>query len=202
MAMGKSKLSKTFIWILMGLLFIGLAGFGATNLSGNARSVATVGEKDVSTDAYVRAFAEQVHVPYADYNAMHLPDGVSARDMAALGCRFMTAFHALTARGEVGAGDWVAVHGCGGVGLSTVHIADALGARVVAVEPQPLLMRTLQRRYGRHRVHHFERPCQRYVRRVHCPRGAALREPPREDQRDHEGEADADALRYGEAACS
>jgi len=80
------------------------------------------------------AFAEQVHVPDADYNIMTLPDGVSARDMAALGCRFMTAFHALTARGDVGAGDWVAVHGCGGVGLSTVHIADALGARVVAVD--------------------------------------------------------------------
>ncbi|WP_248896864.1 zinc-dependent alcohol dehydrogenase family protein [Haloplanus halobius] len=80
------------------------------------------------------AFAEEVHVPHADYNAMALPDSVSARDMAALGCRFMTAFHALTARGEVGAGDWVAVHGCGGVGLSTVHIADALGARVVAVD--------------------------------------------------------------------
>ncbi|MFB6108653.1 MAG: zinc-dependent alcohol dehydrogenase family protein [Haloplanus sp.] len=80
------------------------------------------------------AFAERVHVPYADYNAMALPDGVSARDMAALGCRFMTAFHALTHRGDVGAGDWVAVHGCGGVGLSTVHIADALGARVVAVD--------------------------------------------------------------------
>jgi alcohol dehydrogenase len=80
------------------------------------------------------AFAEEVHVPHADYNAMHLPDGVAARDMAALGCRFMTAFHALTARGEVGGGDWVAVHGCGGVGLSTVHIADALGARVVAVD--------------------------------------------------------------------
>ncbi|WP_299333817.1 zinc-dependent alcohol dehydrogenase family protein [Haloplanus sp.] len=80
------------------------------------------------------AFAETVHVPHADYNAMHLPDGVAARDMAALGCRFMTAFHALTARGDVGGGDWVAVHGCGGVGLSAVHVADALGARVVAVD--------------------------------------------------------------------
>ena len=87
------------------------------------------------------AFAEQVHVPDADYNAMQLPDGVSARDMAALGCRFMTAFHALTARGDVGAGDWVAVHGCGGVGLSTVHIADALGARVVAVDIRDLVTR-------------------------------------------------------------
>jgi alcohol dehydrogenase len=80
------------------------------------------------------AFAEEVHVPHADYNVMGLPDGVAARDMAALGCRFMTAFHALTARGGVGGGDWVAVHGCGGVGLSAVHVADALGARVVAVD--------------------------------------------------------------------
>ncbi|WP_338738226.1 zinc-dependent alcohol dehydrogenase family protein [Haloplanus salilacus] len=80
------------------------------------------------------AFAEEVHVPHADYNAMRLPNGVAARDMAALGCRFMTAFHALTARGGVGGGDWVAVHGCGGVGLSAVHVADALGARVVAVD--------------------------------------------------------------------
>lgn len=80
------------------------------------------------------AFAEEVHVPHADYNVMPLPDGVAAREMAALGCRFMTAFHALTERGDVGGGEWVAVHGCGGVGLSTVHIADALGARVVAVD--------------------------------------------------------------------
>ncbi len=82
------------------------------------------------------AFAEQVHLPWADYNAMPLPDGVEARDMAALGCRFMTAFHALAHRAELDGGDWLAVHGCGGVGLSAVHIADALGARVVAVDVQ------------------------------------------------------------------
>lgn len=60
MAMGKSKLSKTFIWILMGLLFIGLAGFGATSLTGTARSVATVGEKEVSTDAYLRNLRSEI----------------------------------------------------------------------------------------------------------------------------------------------
>jgi len=80
------------------------------------------------------AFAERVHLPWADHNAMALPEGVAARDAAALGCRFMTAYHALVHRTGFRPDDWVAVHGCGGVGLSAVHLADALGARVVAVD--------------------------------------------------------------------
>ncbi|WP_266080589.1 zinc-dependent alcohol dehydrogenase family protein [Haladaptatus caseinilyticus] len=80
------------------------------------------------------AFAEQVHVPYADYNAVHLPDDVSSIAMAGLGCRFVTAYHALAHRADLTPGDWVAVHGCGGVGLSAIHVADALGANVIAVD--------------------------------------------------------------------
>jgi len=80
------------------------------------------------------AFAEQFHAPRADQNVIRLPDGVSSTEMAGLGCRFVTAFHALVHRADVSAGDWLAVHGCGGVGLSVVHVADALGANVVAVD--------------------------------------------------------------------
>ena len=80
------------------------------------------------------AFAERVHVPDADYNAVHLPDGVAPAEMATLGCRFATAYHGLAHRADLAPGDWVAVHGCGGVGLSAVHVADALGANVVAVD--------------------------------------------------------------------
>ncbi|POG55813.1 zinc-binding dehydrogenase [Haloferax marisrubri] len=80
------------------------------------------------------AFADLVHLPSADYNAIRLPEGVSPTDVAALGCRFMTAYNALDARAGLRAGQWVAVHGCGGVGLSAIQVANVLGARVVAVD--------------------------------------------------------------------
>ena len=88
------------------------------------------------------AFAEQVAVPQADYNLVGLPDGVSFDAAAALGCRYVTAFHALAHRADIAAGDRVAVHGCGGLGLAAVQIASALGASVIAVDirDEPLAM--------------------------------------------------------------
>ncbi|PSP44610.1 alcohol dehydrogenase [Halobacteriales archaeon QH_6_66_25] len=67
------------------------------------------------------AFAEQVAVPAADYNLARLPDWMTPNDAAVLGCRYVTAYHALVDRADVDGGDWLAVHGCGGVGLSAVH---------------------------------------------------------------------------------
>ena len=81
--------------------------------------------------------AEQVVIPFADFNVVRLPDTVDFVTAAALGCRFATAFHALTAQARLAAGEWVAVYGCGGVGLSTIMIATALGAQVVAVDASP-----------------------------------------------------------------
>jgi alcohol dehydrogenase len=83
------------------------------------------------------AFAERVAVPAADYNLVERPEWLDATAAAALGCRYMTAYHALAERATVGGGDAVAVHGCGGVGLSAVQIAAALGARVIAVDLDP-----------------------------------------------------------------
>ncbi|MFB6184050.1 MAG: alcohol dehydrogenase catalytic domain-containing protein [Haloarculaceae archaeon] len=80
------------------------------------------------------AFAEYVHVPAADFNVIALPDDVSPTEIAALGCRFVTAHHALAHRATLAPGDWVAIHGCGGVGLSAVQIAAALGGRPLAVD--------------------------------------------------------------------
>lgn len=80
------------------------------------------------------SFAERVALHAADLNLVRLPDGVDFVTAASLGCRFATAFRALTVHGRLGPRDWLAVHGCGGVGLSAVMIGAALGARVVAVD--------------------------------------------------------------------
>ncbi|WP_329110890.1 zinc-dependent alcohol dehydrogenase family protein [Micromonospora sp. NBC_01699] len=80
------------------------------------------------------SYAEYVVVDNAAVNLVALPDEVDYRVAAALGCRFATAFRAVVTQGRVAAGEWVAVFGCGGVGLSAVMVAAASGARVVAVD--------------------------------------------------------------------
>ena len=80
------------------------------------------------------SFAELVAVHAADANLVALPADLDFVTTACLGCRFATAFRAVTAHGRVRPGDWLAVHGCGGVGLSAVMIGAALGARVLAVD--------------------------------------------------------------------
>ena len=83
------------------------------------------------------SFAEELVVPQADVNLVALPDGIGFAEAAGLGCRFGTAYHALHARGRLRAGEHVAVFGCGGVGLSTIIVAVAAGAHVVAVDVSP-----------------------------------------------------------------
>lgn len=86
------------------------------------------------------SFAEYVAIEYADHNLVAVPEGMGSTTAAALGCRFVTAFRALFDQGRLSAGEWVAVHGCGGVGLSAVMLATACGARVIAtdVKSRPL----------------------------------------------------------------
>ncbi|GIF74779.1 zinc-dependent alcohol dehydrogenase family protein [Asanoa siamensis] len=83
------------------------------------------------------SFAEYVAVEHADVNVVQLPDEVSDAAAVSLGCRFGTAFRAVVHQGRVAPGEWVVVHGCGGVGLSAVMVAAAAGARVLAVDISP-----------------------------------------------------------------
>ncbi|ANP55179.1 D-arabinose 1-dehydrogenase-like Zn-dependent alcohol dehydrogenase [Streptomyces griseochromogenes] len=93
------------------------------------------------------SFAQYVALDHADVNLVAIPDGMTYATAAALGCRFATAFRAVVRQGRVAAGEWVAVHGCGGVGLSAVMIAAASGARVVAVDVSPQAL-DLARKFG------------------------------------------------------
>ncbi|WP_325605145.1 alcohol dehydrogenase catalytic domain-containing protein [Nocardioides sp.] len=83
------------------------------------------------------SFAEYVALHAADTNLVAVPESVDFTTAASLGCRFATAYRALVGRARLLEGEWVTVVGAGGVGLSTVMIACALGGRVVAVDRNP-----------------------------------------------------------------
>lgn len=83
------------------------------------------------------SFAGFVAVRHAEVNLVRLPESVTATSAAALGCRFATAHRAVVGLGRVQPGQWVAVHGCGGVGLSAVQVARSRGAHVVALDVAP-----------------------------------------------------------------
>ncbi len=80
------------------------------------------------------SYAEFVALDFADTNLVRLPESMDFATAASLGCRFVTAFRAVVDQGRVTPGEWVAVHGCGGVGLSAIMIASAMGANVVAID--------------------------------------------------------------------
>jgi alcohol dehydrogenase len=98
------------------------------------------GNQQVCDDQFVPGFtakgsyAEYVAIDRAEDNVVHLPEEIDFVTAASLGCRFTTSFRAVVEQGKTSAGQWVAVHGCGGVGLSAIMIANAIGANVVAVD--------------------------------------------------------------------
>jgi propanol-preferring alcohol dehydrogenase len=87
--------------------------------------------------AYNGGFAEYVAVPLADWNVEILPNTISFSEGSALGCRFISAYHGLLDVGRLKIGDWLAVFGCGGVGLSAVNIGRQMGAFVVGIDINP-----------------------------------------------------------------
>lgn len=80
------------------------------------------------------SFAQFVGLHYAERNVVKLPDGFSYEHAASLGCRFTTAYRALIQLADLHAGESLVVFGCGGVGLCSILIARAIGARAIAVD--------------------------------------------------------------------
>jgi len=82
------------------------------------------------------SFAQYVGLRRADVNLVRLPEEMDFVTAASLGCRFATSFRGIVAQGRVAPGEWVAIHGCGGVGLSALMIAGAMGANTIGVDIQ------------------------------------------------------------------
>lgn len=90
--MSASKsISKTLVWILMGLLILGLGGFGITNLSGSVRSVGSVGDAEIDINEYARALQNEIRalesergepISFAQAEAQGIPDAVLSRLVA------------------------------------------------------------------------------------------------------------------------
>jgi alcohol dehydrogenase len=80
------------------------------------------------------SFAEYVRIPYAENNLVRLPENMDFVTAAVLGCRFITSWRGITVQGSLKAGDFIAVHGCGGVGLSAIMISAAMGAVPIAID--------------------------------------------------------------------
>ncbi|MFD4422832.1 zinc-dependent alcohol dehydrogenase family protein [Agromyces sp. NPDC058484] len=80
------------------------------------------------------SFAELVAIDEAALNLIRLPDSLGFVEAASLGCRFATAYRAIVSRSRLAPGEQIAVHGCGGVGLSAIMIAVAAGVRVFGVD--------------------------------------------------------------------
>lgn len=103
----------------------------------------SLGQQNVCSDIHIPGmhftggYAAYAKVSRADVNCVRLPDAISSRDAASLGCRFNTAYHGLVGQAKVAPGEWVVVLACGGVGLAAVDIASALGASVIAVSRNP-----------------------------------------------------------------
>ncbi|SLN14817.1 Peptidyl-prolyl cis-trans isomerase D [Roseovarius litorisediminis] len=64
--MAGKGISKSLVWILMGMLILGLGGFGVTNLSGTVRSVGSVGDSEIDINQYARALQTEIRALEAE----------------------------------------------------------------------------------------------------------------------------------------
>ena len=91
------------------------------------------------------SFAEFVAVDEAALNLIRLPDSLGFVEAASLGCRFATAYRAIVSRSRLAPGEQIAVHGCGGVGLSAIMIAVAAGVTVYGVDVSDAALEAAER---------------------------------------------------------
>lgn len=98
--MAAKGISNTMAWILLALLILGLGGFGVTNLSGNVRSVGSVGDQRIDVDDYARALQREIRaieaergsaLSFAEAQQMGVPESVLTRLVASAAFDYETA---------------------------------------------------------------------------------------------------------------
>jgi len=104
------------------------------------------------------SFAEYVRIDYADTNLVRIPDEISDATAATLGCRFITSYRAVVDQGKIQGGQFVAVHGCGGVGLSAIMIANAFGAQAIAIDIDDDTLELAKQMGARHTINASKNP--------------------------------------------
>ena len=91
MSTGKT-ISKTFVWVIIGLAMLGLGGFGASNLSGTIRTIGTVGDKHIDVGEYARQLGQEIRaveaqtgerLPFVRVKEIGLDQAVLARLVSA-----------------------------------------------------------------------------------------------------------------------
>ena len=88
MAAKGGKASQVAVWVLLGLLILGLGGFGIENFGGGVRKLGSVDGQDISTDDYFRALRSEMNVisrqagravPFAEGQAIGVDRAVRQR---------------------------------------------------------------------------------------------------------------------------
>ena len=69
--MAQSTTRRVSLWVIMGLLFVGLVGFGSTGLRGQMRSIGTVAGQPVPVQAYADALRDQI-AAFSDQNGVQI----------------------------------------------------------------------------------------------------------------------------------
>lgn len=56
----KGSISQAVVWVILGLLFIGLVGFGTTDFGGSVRTVGSVGDEEIETSDYAQGLQQEL----------------------------------------------------------------------------------------------------------------------------------------------
>lgn len=105
---------------------------------------------------YAGSQAEYVRIPFADYGAIKVPDGMTDAQMLPISDAFPTGFMGADLC-DIQPGDIVAVWGCGPVGQFTIRSAYMLGAeRVIAIDRFPERLKMAKEQSGAEIINYEE----------------------------------------------